>query len=1048
MGDRRTSFAKFMSQKSSTSLTGGKLYGRQDEEQAVLSAYLRSRRVPSESPGDGNHQFLLISGAGGTGKTALANTIRQRVTVKDKGFFVWGKFEQLTHQEPYEAFVSALTQYTDQFLDSATDHRKEALQSAVLQAVGREAGLLTAVIPALERLLGKTEHTVTRVYGTEALHRFQFVFCKLVRALTANAPMVLFLDDLQWADTLSTELLRAVLHTPDTALLVICASRSKVDTADGPLSVLSTVRIHSKIKATQEDLPESTITGKAWMTPFEAIVHDIEREPASTIQVVKIELADLNQHDVNIFLSDLLHKTQEETRHLAKVLCVQTHGNIFHALHFLRFLFDQNVLWRNDNEVWKWDDDTLCLKVGSGKTIIDLVRKTLEGLPHQLQEALKVASCMGNEIDDSALDLVLLTSTAKILELAAEEGLLVFFPQFGGYRFAHDWIRQTAFEMIPEAELETLYAKIGRRLWKSSSPAALEKNIFVVVSLLNKGLSTIADERERCKVAALNLQAGEKAVSLAAFPNASNFLAKGIELLGPSGRWEDHYKLSLSLYSTASEVEVINGNFQRVVDLTQEVLQKAQSLNDKLRAYTSLIRCWALQQNIQEATAIGLDVLKKLGEHLPAKATAFTSGVELMRVKLALRGKSNQNLLALPPITNESKMASAQILSLIVLYCYQARSPFTSIVAFRSLLLTLKHGLHEGSSLAFAWYGMVLCGLSMDAKAGYRFGQLAISLADASNVKHVLPMVYFTTGGTINHWTQPAMESLSVLAHAAKIGMEVGNVESTLLALQVQSVYSAFFGLPLRRAEELTLEGVRLANLHRIHSTNNMNNVILQLIHCWTGRSKNPSRLSGSVIDFDETMAHFREIENKTWEAGVYFYSMVLAYTFGDYVFAGEMAKHMRDMRELKKTPSALWLTAETHFTEGLTAIALLRNTNPDHSNMWKARSSLKCLTKWAKESPRTFTAKQKILKAELLTLQARVDPKKCHAAYAEAIAEAVTEGYTKDAALACERAADFRHCMGDIQGAIFLWRRAIVLYDEWGATAKSNQLRAYDYLK
>jgi tetratricopeptide (TPR) repeat protein len=301
-------------------------------------------------------------------------------------------------------------------------------------------------------------------------------------------------------------------------------------------------------------------------------------------------------------------------------------------------------------------------------------------------------------------------------------------------------------------------------------------------------------------------------------------------------------------------------------------------------------------------------------------------------------------------------------------------------------------------------------------------------------------MVYFTVGAAINHWTQPLKESLDILEYAGNIGMEVGNVDFALMSMHLRFVNMACFGLPLCTVEVGILETLRLAKLHRRKKTLASNSVFLQLLHCWTGRAPNPARLSGSVIDFDEAMTYFLETNSNTFVLMMYFYSMVLAYTFEDYEFAGKMSKGSCDFQ---KKPAALLFTVEVRFMEGLTAAALLRKGIECRKNMKIARSALKQLKKWANESPRIFTAKHELLEAELLSLKAKVDPSKVYAVYDKAIKAATEEGYTRDAALACEREGDYKNSTGNADGAIRLWRRAITLYDQWGATEKSEHLRA-----
>jgi predicted ATPase len=993
----------------------GKLYGREKEESILQQAFQRCVK-------DSHQELILISGKGGTGKTALANTLRH-VTAKEKGFFVSGKFEEQAVAEPYEVFITALTDYTDQVMDSLDDIRLQKLRDEVQKAVGNDGRLLTSVIPALTRLLGETGQP-PKLFGTEAQIRFRFVFCNFVRALASTAPVVLFLDDLQWADTASCEMVRHLMHT----------------TGSMPLLLIGAHRCDLETKDKEKDDPTKVICVACMqMKPFVATMKDLEREHTKNpdrTRMQSIDLANLDAAAVNKLIQDLLEKTESDTMGLAEVIIAQTEGNVFHVLQFLRLLLDQGFLTKTIEDKWKWDEEVIRSKLKS-ETIMDIVRQTIDKLPRLAKEALKVASCMGDEIDDSALDLVLQTSTGKDLELAAEQGLLVFFPQFGGYRFAHDWIRQTAYEMTPKNEREEFHLKIGRKLWKSSSAVAMKRNIFVVVSLLNKGIKIMKEERERYKVAELNLEAAEKAANAAAFPDASKFSRKGIQLLSRN-RWNDYYELTLSLYSLSCEVEAINGNYERVVLYIEEIVEKARCLEDKLRAYAALIRSMGQQDNLQEATTVGIDVLDQLGEPLPSKPNKFAVNKELTKVKMALRGKTNQDLLNLPPMKDSIKSATLQILNLIFLSSYQARSPYTPLVAFRAVALTLKYGMHEASSVSFAIYSMMLCGLGLDFKAGQRYGELAITMAEKMQSREHTPLVHYLVAAGVNHWMGPLSDCNESLLFASRAAMEVGDAEIAVLSKITTCVDAIFAGTKMSAIEEDIEECIETAELYRKHMTAILGSATMQLLHCYSGKAKNPARLDGDAMKFQEVVKECKEAHNERWVSWIHFFATDLAYMFGDYAHAHKMAGENKDD---PNAPHASFAAVENRYKQGLTAIALVRQGKDKGKNTKFASETLKKVTLWAKNAPQNYAQKQLLLEAEIKSLKGPKQKSKVYPVYEQALKSATNMGYRNESALIYERFADYKLLCGD-PDASTLYSRSIEMYDEWGASAKSEQLR------
>jgi len=1085
--EHRFSFVKL---KSKLGAAGHKLYGREQEEAILREAYYRTVN-------DCRQELILISGNQGVGKTALSSTLRTVVASKKAqtmisnsnstasttqqpvarpqqlGYFVAGKFEEQTVHEPYDVFITALTDYVDQVLDVADDAQLARIRESCQQACAAfdtadgDAGSfsLSDMVPALHRILGTSSNNETTGaggsstdatnfvsgnnnnnnnshrrrsnYGTEAQNRFRMTFCDLIRALALTAPLVLFLDDLQWGDTASVELVRnLMLHSQPMPLLIVGAHRC--DLKQPAQQAFET-----------GDPTQIVCIACMQMKPFVATMQDLEKE-RHRLRMTSIDLKNLEANAVNVLLLDLLdHKTEHDTLPLAAWIIDQTDGNVFHILQFVRLLLDQGFLKKNDHDKWTWDSREFEKWTNSNNninggesssnsnpTILKLVQKTMENLPRLAQEALKVASCLGDEIDDSALDLVLQTATSRHLELAASEGLLVFVPSVGGYRFAHDWIRQTAFEMTPVAERDEFHLKIGRKLWKSSSAAAMDKNIFVVVSLLNKGIFLMNEERERYRVAELNLRAAERAAAVSAFPDASKFARKGILLLSQN-RWKSYYSLTLQLYSLASEVEAINGNYERVVMYIEDIVDHATCLEDKLRAYAALIRSMGQQDNVVEATTVGIDVLVQLGEPFPATPpTRFAIGKEFVKIKLALRGRSNQDLLNLPMMNDSIKIATLQMLNLVMMHSYKARSPYTPLLAFRAISITLRFGVHESSCVAFATYGAMLCGLGLDYKAGRRFGEVAISLADKLQSRDYTPMVHFVVGAGTHHWTAPITEAYEYLLHSSRLAMEIGDVEIAAMAKLTQIAYSFFNGARIEDCVQEMGQCVSTTRLYRKHSVELLSHIHLQLFECYQGKCPNPARLNGDSINFDRAMKECVDSNTLTWVASLYLYAMELAYAFHDYDYAAQMAQGNQD---LEKAPSALFFTVENRYKEALIAIALARRGTNVGNNKKLARMHLKKMEKWAKNAPQNCRYKYLLLDAELKSLKAVTTKRKekIYSIYEEAIRYANKMECRNEVALILERFADFKQECGDFDDAVALYRKSLAQYSDWGATAK-----------
>lgn len=527
----------------------------------------------------------------------------------------------------------------------------------------------------------------------------------------------------------------------------------------------------------------------------------------------------------------------------------------------------------------------------------------------------------------------------------------------------------------------------------------------------------------------------------AAYPNASQFCRKGILLLS-NKRWTDYYDVTLSLFSLAAEVEVKNGNYERVVLYIEEIMKKGVSLEDKLRAYAALIKSMIQQNNLQEAYAVGIDVLRQLGEKFP-KPSKFYIMKKLTRVGMLLRGKTNHDILQLPLMKNTIRIQTLKILNLLFLSSYQARVPIASLLAFRAVTFTLQYGIDEASSVSFAAYSMILCGLKFDLKAARKYSEVAISLAENMHSRIYTPVVYYLVGSGVAHWCYPMRETFDDLIYSSKTAMEVADAETAVVAKVTKCIHGIFCGDKLIEIEEEIDQCIRAARLYRKQSALTYSLIVLQLIECWIGKVKNPAILDGVSVSFPRVLKECEDANNRIWISIIYFFSVELAYNFGDYELAARMSEESTDI-----IIYSMFFHVECTFKEGLNGVAMARKGLNKSKNMKIAKDSLKRLTEWVKLSPlqqqqQGLRAKQLLLDAEIQSLKGHKAKNVVYPIYEKSFKEMKEVNLRNEIGLIAERFADYKVVCGDTKDAIELYRRAKEIYLDWGAIAKLSHLNS-----
>ncbi len=840
------------------------LYGRDSELSTLMDAFERVSR--------GSLETILVGGYSGTGKSALVHETHRPITAK-RGYFIEGKFDQFQRSVPYFAFIEAFRGFV-QLLLTENESRLQPLKTRIQEALGSEGKVLTDVLPSLELLVGK-QPDVPDVGGAEGQNRFNYVFRKFVQAICGpDHPLVLFIDDLQWADSASLSLLQ-VLMTDTEIHYLLCVGAFR----------------DNEVSAGH---------------PFITTVDEMAKKGA---RISRMTIGNLTLHDVNHLLSDATALPADQTAALARLVFDKTHGNAFFVTQFLRSLVRENLLRFNvESHQWTWDVEQI-----RDRNITDNVVELLAGkvaqLPEDTQHILKVAASIGSQFDLDTLsvccgslfrletlsDVEETTADAveKTLHAALAEGLLT--PVEDRYRFVHDRIQQAVYSLIPENERVRLHLRIGTLLWEKTPPDQHDMVLFDMVNQFNQGLELVTEPEKRDLLAELNLRAGRKAKLASAFKPAAEYLQTGISLLR-TDHWQSQYDLSLHLFTEAAENAYNLGDFEPMAEKIDAVLQNSRDLLDTIRPYAIRINAYKAQNKLQEAIDTGLEVLAQLGETFPKKGALPLVMADLLKTKFLLRGKDVQTLTSLPAMQNPHKEAAMRMLNDIASPAYWARPGILPFLIFRMVQLSLKYGNTSISAFGFATYGLLMCGVVGDMKEGYKFGQIGLALLDRFKAKEWLSQIYTPVYALINHWSEHVHKSLEPFLFSYRVGFETGAIEYACINVNIYCNHLYLGGKPLAKAEEEMRAFSRIMAEYKQETNFNYNEAYRQAVLNLLGRSADPTRLIGEAFDEEKRAVQNEERQDRAGTFLIHFHGMILHYLFHNYAKALEHARKTRPL--------------------------------------------------------------------------------------------------------------------------------------------------------
>lgn len=974
-----------------------KLYGREAEIDALLKAF--------EHINAGGVILFLVAGYSGVGKTALIHEIYKPIT-KKRGYFIEGKFDQYQRNIPYYAWGQAFGVLVNHLL-MESETQLVAWKARILEIVGPNGKVLTDVIANLELIIGR-QPDVPLPGGQEAQNRFNYVFRNFIKVVARKEhPLVVFLDDLQWIDAASLNLLKVLLTDPDlTHFLVIGAYRDNEVEAAHPLMM------------------------------------GVEELQKKEIILECITLQNLSEADVNSIGADTLHCAPSESQSLAKLVYSKTAGNAFFTHQMLHSLNEENLLtFDTTNRRWQWDIAAL-QAMDITDNVVELMASKVQRLPIATLDALKLAACIGNQFDLATLAIIARESvetTKRNLQTALREGIISLLND--RYKFAHDRVQQATYSLISESDKTITHLEIGRLLLQNIPEQEQGERIFDMVYQLNMGAELLYAQSEKTKLAYLNLLAGKKAKESIAYRSSVQYFCTGIELLAEN-HWQVDYALSFSLYLERAESEFLSSNFSIAETLSVELFELATSNEYKLRIYHLQIELYGTQAKYFKALEIGLEALSLLGFTLPPldEITADSFQPEMDKFKRLLGDRPIDALFNLPKMQDKRTQELLLLLSKLGDLTVITHPDLYNLLTFIGVNLSLEYGNSSHSAFSYVLLGSIFINQFQDYITGHRLASMGICLIEEKYPDPQLitkGLAFFTWH--INHWMAPPLTSIELSQKGYLKGMECGNIAFASYGY-VLSVYPLFFtGAPLDEVIANIDKSIEFCVAKKTPFILTLIHIKKMIVLSLQGKTK--EHLSFSYQDGGDNINEENFIEE--WK---HLKMVVSTYYIGKiqslYLF-GEYAKALEYIPLAKKNLEGCGghiTKFEYHFYHSLTVLAVYPQLSEEKKSKYvpSLHVSMDFVKHCSGQCGANFLTFHCLLEAEMARISGQLEAIDL---YDQAIAFAKENEFTQNVALGNELAARFWLTKGKEEFAQIYLKKAHYAYQQWGALAKVKDL-------
>ncbi|MGE5702440.1 MAG: AAA family ATPase, partial [Clostridia bacterium] len=945
----------------------------------------------------GSTELVFISGPAGIGKTALVQEI-QRMLAREKGYFITGKFEQFNREVPYATVIGAFRELIQQILMESKE-RISRVKEQLHHTVGANLAMIVDVLPELKLVVGEVP-PLELLSSAELQHRFLLAFRSFVQVFAKKEhPLLFFLDDLQWADTASLQMIHSFLTDPESGnLLIIGAFRDNEVNSGHPLLL------------------------------------KLEEIKEAGVRVHSLPLMPLTMHDLNQMTAATLKCEESSSLELTEQLYQKTAGNPFFFKQLLQTVYvERMIAFDADRGMWKWDLAAIKRKKTTDD-LLDFMVNKIRKLPERTQSVLSLAACLGSRFDLKLLADVQNSSVIQLeadLVTAVQEGFVIALDA-STYSFLHDRIQQAAASLLDEDEKHRFHGNVGSYLLAKRVDGMVD--LFDLVTHLNLGVGYMEQPPQLVE---LNLEAGRKAKSSSAYDAAAIYFRAGASLL-TAADWEMRFDLCFALCLERTECEYLNGQFEQAEQLAIDLIQRSRNRLDRAAACRVIATQYVNLGKYTEAITLGLRLLAEFDISIPLHPKKTDITKEMLLARWHIRNQADR-LLTLPEMKDQDILAIIDLMATLAAPSFFSNKEVFIMLMSRSVRLTLKYGMSPVSATGCAAYAMFLGLVMGDYENGYRLGKIALQLSDRYNIGSVKCKTYVMFGSVISNWLKHFKEGEAYLEQALQFGLESGDYVFASYAM------GGHINLLYVRKSLAELERWIAHYMEVLAETKDefvIDNFVLYQQWIRAMRGETESLESFNTEQFREEL-FMQQVGNKEFIATTLFqfytYKAQLHYLNGQYEQALEACKAAKPHT---KYATHLPHLAECCFYESLAVAAVLQDGG-ERANLKLYRHlkrNLGRLQAWAKHAPDNYAHNVLLIEAEIARLSK--NDSEAMKLYERAIQAAQKSDFIPIIGIAAERAASFYKEKEIASVAQLYADKAYTTYSQWGATVLAERVR------